>query len=438
MISFMIENVRCFTNPPPVPLAPLTLLVGENSTGKSTFLASIRLAWDTINQFSTPDFNEEPFVLGGFNEVANYQGDQVRATSFSFGFSAPLRSSGESAASPHGENIAARMSFANCDSQPFLTSMWYGSGPFQLHYSLKTDGDLDNVVIDSISGRLTVPGYKSSIPIELIASPGMLRIYEKESKDGQTKPIGTWPAEDEWNLLDRLRWLARQVFPERPYAIAPVRTKPRRTHDLWADTPRPEGGHIPSVLAKSFRSNAQDCKKLKQTLDEFGQASGLFSTLDVKRFGSSEGDPFQIRLAFGGPDFNLVDAGYGVSQMLPIVVDAVRAPAGSTVLIQQPEVHLHPRAQAALGSLLLRLAKAEDKRFIVETHSDYLVDRARMEVRDGGGVTPEDVQIVYFDRKDGSTVDICPLELDDHGNLIDTPAGYRDFFLREEQRFLGI
>ena len=124
--------------------------------------------------------------------------------------------------------------------------------------------------------------------------------------------------------------------------------------------------------------------------------------------------------------------------MLPIVVDAVRAPAGSTVLIQQPEVHLHPRAQAALGSLLLRLAKAEDKRFIVETHSDYLVDRARMEVRDGGGVTPEDVQIVYFDRKDGSTVDICPLELDDHGNLIDTPAGYRDFFLREEQRFLGI
>ncbi|NQT39224.1 MAG: DUF3696 domain-containing protein, partial [Planctomycetes bacterium] len=149
--------------------------------------------------------------------------------------------------------------------------------------------------------------------------------------------------------------------------------------------------------------------------------------------------PFQVKLNFGGqPDFNLTDVGYGVSQALPIVVDIIRAEKGSTFLIQQPEVHLHPRAQAALGSLLIELAVAEKKRFIVETHSDYLIDRMRMDIRDSDKLSPKDVQLLYFDRQEGSKVDIHSLELDKQGNIINAPAGYRDFFLREEHRFIGV
>jgi predicted ATPase len=191
------------------------------------------------------------------------------------------------------------------------------------------------------------------------------------------------------------------------------------------------------LLAKVFNTNVRAWKELKTAIDEFGHASGLFETLNIKRLGRKGAGPLQIHLNYGGPDFNLADVGYGVSQTLPIVLDAVRADRGATLLIQQPEVHLHPRAQAALGSLLLRLAQVEGKRFLVETHSDYMIDRVRMDVRDDKSVSPEAVRILYFERNDGSTVQVCPLRLDDQGNIADVPVGYRRFFLQEERRFIG-
>ena len=64
MDRIFFENIRCFTNRQDVPLAPLTVLVGENSSGKSTFLALVRLAWDLVEgRYSLLDFNEEPFLL---------------------------------------------------------------------------------------------------------------------------------------------------------------------------------------------------------------------------------------------------------------------------------------------------------------------------------------------------------------------------------------
>ena len=97
---------------------------------------------------------------------------------------------------------------------------------------------------------------------------------------------------------------------------------------------------------------------------------------------------------------NLVDVGYGVSQSLPVLTELLSDNAPSTYLLQQPEVHLHPTAQAALGSLFCNIA-AKGVQMLVETHSDYLLDRIRMDVRDGKGeptLKPEDVSILYFER----------------------------------------
>jgi len=117
-------------------------------------------------------------------------------------------------------------------------------------------------------------------------------------------------------------------------------------------------------------------------------------------------------------------------------VDCLRGEGGGTYLLQQPEVHLHPRAQAELGSFLAVLAKQQNKRFVIETHSDYLVDRVRMDIRDKKGITPEDVALLYFERTNGEAT-IHRLELDDQGNILNAPPGYRSFFLEEERRFLG-
>ena len=102
-------------------------------------------------------------------------------------------------------------------------------------------------------------------------------------------------------------------------------------------------------------------------------------------------------------------------------------------LLQQPEVHLHPSAQAALGSLFCQIAGPE-RQLVVETHSDHLIDRVRMDVRDGvGRLKPEDVSILYFERDD-LDVRIHSIRLDGEGNVLDAPEGYRRFFVEETAR----
>ena len=104
-------------------------------------------------------------------------------------------------------------------------------------------------------------------------------------------------------------------------------------------------------------------------------------------------------------------------------------------LLQQPEVHLHPSAQAALGSLFCQVAAA-GKQLIVETHSDHVIDRIRMDVRDGtSALKHEDVSILFFER-DELDVRIHSLGIDDQGNITGAPPSYRQFFMEEVRRSL--
>ena len=88
MDKITLKNFRCFRGEQTVRLAPLTLLVGENSTGKTSFMAMIRALWDIAYQQRTPDFKEEPYDLGSFDEIVHYRGKRGgRASSFEIGFS---------------------------------------------------------------------------------------------------------------------------------------------------------------------------------------------------------------------------------------------------------------------------------------------------------------------------------------------------------------
>ena len=156
-------------------------------------------------------------------------------------------------------------------------------------------------------------------------------------------------------------------------------------------------------------------------------------------------DPFQLQVKVrSGSHANIVDVGYGIGQSLPFLVDVMAADqslrrqraAGRTFLLQQPEVHLHPRGQAQLASFFVEGYKKHGNRFLIETHSDYIVDRVRILVRQGA-LKADDVSILYFEPSVNS-VDIHNVSVDDDGNLQDVPPGYRDFFLKETDRLLGL
>ena len=144
---------------------------------------------------------------------------------------------------------------------------------------------------------------------------------------------------------------------------------------------------------------------MKGKLVEFGKSSGLFQNIDVRNFGGSMGNPFQLKVKVRGPNSNIIDVGYGVNQILPMLVNILDPPVPRRpllkmpfFLLQQPEIHLHPRAQAELSSLLATLANEGNRTFIVETHSDYMIDRARIEIRKGT-IRPEGVSLIYLGAK---------------------------------------
>lgn len=103
---------------------------------------------------------------------------------------------------------------------------------------------------------------------------------------------------------------------------------------------------------------------------------------------------------------NLADVGFGTSQTLPIIVQGFTSPENATLLIEQPEIHLHPRAQCTMGDLLVDIAKM-NKRLIIETHSDILIERVCKHILykdENEKIKPEDVIIYYFEPTEEGTV----------------------------------
>ncbi len=221
----------------------------------------------------------------------------------------------------------------------------------------------------------------------------------------------------------------------KPIPIAPLRSKPKRTYDPVRETTSPEGEHIPMLMMRLDRTDNSRWSKLHDDLVSFGKESGLFSDIAVKRHGRQMSDPFQLQVKVrAGSRANIMDVGYGVSQSLPILVD-VRSHRNSIFLLQQPEVHLHPRAQAELASLFVASYKKNHNYFMIETHSDYIVDRIRILTKKGL-VDPDDVSILYF-APQRNAVKIHNISLDANGDLEGVPDGYRDFFIRESDQLLG-
>jgi putative AbiEii toxin of type IV toxin-antitoxin system/uncharacterized protein DUF3696 len=424
MDRIFFENIRCFATRQEARLAPLTVLVGENSSGKSTFLALVRLAWDLVRRPSILDFNEVPFQFGAFDQiVSSVSSRPKKRKELLVGLETTVRDKEHEAVTVIGR-------FGPSQGQPALQGCFIKSGPYEITASFKEVGVIGSITIQLPSSQHTPSGQhieESSFRIRDLRDLPLLLLWEGEMPQS---------IQEELEILTvRLRRIGRALGP-RPYAFAPVRTQPERTYNPVQPLENPEGSHIPMILASTVLRDQEEWRRVAAAIESFGRQSGLFDRVEVRHMGKLDSDPFQIQIRIGGSARNLIDVGYGVSQVLPIIVDCLRGERGGTFLLQQPEIHLHPSAQAELGSFLGVLAKEQDKRFVIETHSDYLVDRIRMDIRDRKGITPEDVSLLYFERRNGEA-HIHSLTLDDQGNILDPPPGYRSFFLEEERRFLG-
>lgn len=435
MESILIEGLRCFGTRVEVPLRPLTILVGENSTGKSTFLGAIRLAWDLAAGDKPVNFKEPPFDFGHFQNFRHAAGSGGPATTVTLGFTARNDGPFGSAKTKQRPLFSFSTTLGETDGavMPESYALEISGKRFRATRTAKRNTLLEymgrggNVESQEIDWPL---GYAGPNGIQVLSMLDF-RVAETGKRGGVKSALG--------GRVPTLELSSSLQLQGRPYATAPIRSRPQRTYDPVQPIPEPEGGHVPVVLAQLVAGNGAAKRRALELLQDYGRASGLFSSIEIRRLGDKDdpGDPFQIQIGVPGQRGlkNLVDIGYGVSQVLPLLVD-LATERSRTFLLQQPEVHLHPKAQAEIGSLLLRQAARGDRQFIVETHSDYIVDRICMEVREGLA-KPGDVSILYFER-DSSGVNIHQIGIDEGGNIVNAPSGYRKFFEQETDRLLGL
>ena len=440
--ELILQDVRCFQDEQRGRLRPITLLVGENSTGKTTFLGCYRVLH---RMFSGPgigellDFNEEPFAMGSFRDVVrSRRGPGGRIDEFRIGLRVDQ--------APYELSVT----FREKGSEPVASSLRF---QFDSDTFLELrSGEAGTIlqVPDRAMEMKGLPLARAMSILDLLIDIDTPDWAQSLFELPNLKPITDYLR----NLFSRgsstknRRQPANRLpvvigLPNLPELIpvAPLRSKPRRTYDPIRETASPEGEHVPMLLMRLARTDRPHWKSLHDDLVQFGRGAGLFSDIKVKRHGKQMNDPFQLQVKVrSGSHANIMDVGYGVSQSLPILVDVLersdhRRRHKGTFLLQQPEVHLHPRGQAELASLFVQAFRQSGNRFLVETHSDYIIDRVRISVRKGL-LKPDDVSVLYFEPR-GSAVAIHNMTLDEHGNLLDAPRGYRDFFIKETDELLG-
>ncbi len=429
MPELYVDNFRGFQDTY-IPLKDVNFLVGENSTGKTSILSLIRLLNSIEFWFST-SFNSSEINFGQFSEIVN-KGQKSFSVGFFNGDSNIFNNLGE----------AMYMSFIKREGIPAISELAYIS-------------DNNTVKIDFENSKYKV----EEIDLHLSNISGTNHFFRqwiehvKTIKKGFTKTKSHLSHESV--LFSKVPELEREMiengmireskkrnllFQTSLHWVAPIRAKPKRIYDSYSYSSQISAGgeHFTPILKDLLTSKKDDAKNdLLKYILPFGEKSGLFKKIEPEKFGTGNLSPFEMNIILFDQPFKICNVGYGVSQILPILVNLTIANKGNWFLIQQPEIHLHPKAQAAIGELIYNANIKDDFNFIIETHSEYLINRFRMMLKENKSNNPRS-QILFFERENNVN-SVHSIEIQNNGKYPENlPASFYDFFIEEDLKVLGI
>ena len=244
-----------------------------------------------------------------------------------------------------------------------------------------------------------------------------------ESKDSMSYRVKSYSYLAEY--ISRLIHVpALRGLPERNYPITGIGDKFLGTFDKYTAS---------IVHNWSISEN----NKLEE-LEKYLTLLGLTNKVDTERIDDTQVEIRVGRISKNTDDLtdmvNIADVGFGVSQTLPVLVALLVAKPDQLVYIEQPEIHLHPRAQAALGDILADAAN-RGVRIVVETHSDLLIRRLQSLVAEDK-IATDKVILHWFSRDEKGFTKITSAELDNAGAFGDWPEDFSEVDLAEESRYL--
>lgn len=431
-----MDNYRGFRNTF-LPLSDVNFFIGDNSTGKTSVISLINLL--SSNNFAYfRDFNTDEVQLGAFEDIVNttYQ------KHFTIGY---IRSYWKASYKLPATQVFSmllmrfkRGTGGKCSLSEYVILK------NKILYKFKNSINSGNLKIKFIEP--TRIKDRSSTEMEQffkeqVALLNKRKVYKDLPKDRAVSVLNDFmrfflPPNGRHSHFSPINLSPKPLYDSSIW-VPPIRTSPKRFYEMILSSSSED--QTPYLLNRLYQHDEKDSKEkiLTQEIEQAAEKASLFKRMNLKRFNKNDSAPFSIEAEISeGNPINIFYLGYGVSQSLPVITQIITSPSMPVLLIQQPEVHLHPKAQAAIGDLIFEKATKENKQFIVETHSDFIIDRFRLAQKDS---TPKaNAQVVFFSRvSDHNELSIISIEKNGlYSNK--QPKDFRAFFINESMKLLEL
>ena len=413
------------------PMSKITLIYGPNSSGKSSIIQALLMLKQSAGMaYRTSEDMRRLTTRGQFADLGSYsallhkhdptKNLEIRiACDYRPGLSYDvfMRINKDRLGSEAQEN-SARVTEADYKV--------ISNGGVRSEAKLKYDRWWDvNVLIDGVNVPMRVPNSGRRFLLPTLKPTRKSEEEQNQIRDEQKN------RKNQRNLRFRLRQIPFRIQRKLGAAIylGPVRGYPERLYKVLDAS---SSLSFSGVKGEFTLIRLHHQPELLQKVNEWFEKFEINLKLEVETLGTAEivGEHISMILTDKNTDtrVTLPDVGFGVNQVLPIIIEGVdflSDDSDKILCVEQPEIHIHPRLQAHLADLMIETTKAEgSKQWIVETHSELLILRLQRRIKEGK-INSKDVSVLYVrpQGSDGSTIQ--QLRLDESGDFIDHwPDGF--------------
>ncbi|GLK67663.1 DUF3696 domain-containing protein [Hansschlegelia plantiphila] len=425
--SLNVKNFKAWSDLN-IGFGPITGLFGTNSSGKSSiiqFLLLLKQTREATDRTTSLDLNDQYVNLGNFNDII-FSHDEKNELSWELSFSLPEPLSLFSA--------TQRRTRPFIRARELTVSGAVGSGPSgpasrRLSYRLGTDPTFslsqkkeDSAAFDLRSNgtdfrfiRNSGRAWQIPGPIKSYAYPDQARTYFQNA-----------------SFLSDLE-VAYERQMDDIYYLGPLREHPKREYTWARSRPRDVGIRgekvIDALLSATVTKERRNLKpktrlwSFQEMVAHWLKELGLIHDFQVTELAKGS-NYWQAKVVVreGGSTALLTDVGFGISQVLPIITLLYFVPEGSTVILEQPEIHLHPLAQANLADLIINVSQNRNVQVIFESHSEHLLLRLQRRIAEEK-ILSSDVSLYFCDTNKNKSK-LSRLEIDEYGQISNWPENF--------------
>lgn len=432
--TLRIKNFKAWKDTGTIRMAPITLFFGVNSSGKSSigqFLMMLKQTAVSSDRRTVfyPGRDDSAVQLGSFRDMV-YGRDLRKKIEFEYKWSA-----------------AVPLSFKNPTSDP--ERMYSGN---ELTFKATVQSDNKIPFVRSLSYELS-EADKRSLSVEMYRpdeTKAKYRVdtdYELKRSQGRAWSLGApacfygFPDEvvakyQNADFVKDLNFQHEQLFQSISY-LGPLRIRAKKIYPWAGVKPESVGNSgentITAFLAAQGRrinfGHYERYKSFNEVIASKLKEMRLIEDFKVEAI-AAQRQEYEVKLKTrSSKDWvELPDVGFGISQVLPVLVQCFYAPSGSIIIMEQPEIHLHPDAQSALADVMIDVINSRENgnerniQLIIETHSEYFLRRLQRRIAEEK--IERDKASAYFAKISGKQSRLEPLEIDRFGNILNWPDNF--------------